>query len=130
MARIYNSEEVERIIRRAQQQKMSDHVSHDELLRMAEELGIDPHNLEAAAAAEGDEQRLAEEHAAKLKKRQEGFKTHLWTFLIMIVFFFVLNLFTRGPFWFQWPLIGWGLAVAFHYRSAYFPTDEDLANDK
>ena len=130
MARIYSSEEIERIIRRAQQKKTSDHVNHEELLRMAEELGLDPRTVEAAASEEGDLERIGRERATKLKKRQDSFKTHLWTYLIMVTFFLVLNLITRGPFWFQWPMIGWGLGVAFHFRSAFFPTDEEVDQGK
>jgi hypothetical protein len=126
MSRNYSSEQIQRIIRRAQKSQMSDEIDHEELLRMASELGLDLRAVEAAAAAEDDAANLEAERTRKRRRRREQFRQHFSVFLIVMVFIFILNLLTRGPFWFQWPLLGWGLGVAFHYHSAYFPSEEDL----
>ena len=36
------------------------------------------------------------------------------TWVIMSVFFILLNLFTSDIFWAIFPILGWGVAVAFH----------------
>ncbi len=62
-------------------------------------------------------------HYRKAKERvtkKKEFYSHLVTYLSMSVFFIVLNLMTsRGHFWFQWPMIGWGLGVLFHYFDVF-----------
>lgn len=49
------------------------------------------------------------ERAKELKK----FYAHLGTYVVMSLFFFILNLVTsNGHWWFYWPVLGWGLGVA------------------
>jgi len=36
------------------------------------------------------------------------------TWVVMSVFFILLNLFTSDIFWAIFPILGWGVAVAFH----------------
>lgn len=49
------------------------------------------------------------ERAKELKK----FYAHLGTYIVMSLFFFILNLVTsNGHWWFYWPVLGWGLGVA------------------
>ncbi len=49
------------------------------------------------------------ERAKELKK----FYAHLGTYLVMSVFFLILNFVTSyGHWWFYWPVLGWGLGVA------------------
>ena len=49
------------------------------------------------------------ERAKELKK----FYAHLGTYIVMSLFFFILNLVTsNGHWWFYWPMLGWGLAIA------------------
>jgi len=46
----------------------------------------------------------------------------------MSVFFMAVNLFSsRGPnfIWFHWPILGWGIGVAFHFLKAYVPAFYD-----
>lgn len=53
--------------------------------------------------------------AKKRVKKVKGFYSHFATWLIMSAFFIVLNLISSsGNFWAIWPIMGWGLGVAFH----------------
>lgn len=66
-----------------------------------------------------------------LAQRRASFKRHLTTYVIMNIFFWVLWYFTSEPGereglpWPVWPLLGWGIGLAFHYVSAYLATGED-----
>jgi hypothetical protein len=61
---------------------------------------------------------------------KKKFYQHLTSFVVMGVFFFVLNMMTSPyDWWFQWPIFGWGIGVAMHYFKAFGfpgvgPTDE------
>ncbi|HEY7033128.1 MAG TPA: 2TM domain-containing protein [Thermomicrobiales bacterium] len=45
----------------------------------------------------------------------KGFYTHLAVYTIFNTGLFLLNLATdRGNWWFYWPLLGWGVALAIH----------------
>ncbi|MFP4282048.1 MAG: 2TM domain-containing protein [Opitutales bacterium] len=130
MSRAYSREEIDRIIRRAQKKQGSEGVNHEELLAMAGELGLEPAALEEAIAEETDAKRISRAKAERQRRRRQEFKRHLMTFVVTMTFLFAVDLLSRGPFWFQWPLLGWGVAVAFHYLKAYHPSDEELEEER
>ena len=117
----YTSEEVTRIIRRALEMKREETVSHHDLLQTAEELGLDPETLEAAIKSEKAEFEKEAARKERLERRKAGFKGHLWSFIIVNGGLFLINAMTPGPWWFQWPLLGWGIGLAFKFRAAYYP---------
>jgi len=48
-------------------------------------------------------------------KQVRGFYLHLLGYVLMNALLFAVNVVTsRGSWWFQWPLIAWGLGVAAH----------------
>ena len=54
---------------------------------------------------------IALEHAKSLKK----FYSHLGTYLVLGLFFFILNAITSfGHWWFYWPMLGWGIGLGLH----------------
>ncbi len=52
--------------------------------------------------------------AKKRVSEKRKFYSHLMTWVVMSVFFILLNLFTSDIFWAIFPILGWGVAVAFH----------------
>lgn len=65
------------------------------------------------------DQRKYEEARRRVKQKKE-FYSHLTTFIIMSGFFFLLNAATSmGNWWFHWPVLGWGIGVAFHYFDTF-----------
>ena len=61
------------------------------------------------------------------KKRVEakmGFYIHLSVYVAVILLLMVINfLSSSGTIWFQWPMLGWGVAVAFHALAVFiFPS--------
>ena len=61
----------------------------------------------------------------QLAQRRVSFKGHLATYVIMSVFFWLVWAFSGGRLygnglpWPVWPMLGWGIGVAFHYMGAY-----------
>jgi hypothetical protein len=60
-----------------------------------------------------------------LARRRASFRVHLGVYLIMSVVFWLLWSFTNDPQyndglpWPVWPMLGWGIGVAFHYIGAF-----------
>jgi len=65
----------------------------------------------------------AYERARERVKEKKKFYKNLSSFLVMSVFFFVLNAVTSfGAWWFYWPILGWGIGIAMHYFKVFgFP---------
>ena len=59
-----------------------------------------------------------EERYQKAKKRVDeikGFYGNLTAYIIVNIFFVVINLMTSPDhLWFYWPMLGWGIGVTFH----------------
>ena len=61
----------------------------------------------------------------QLAQRRASFKRHLFTYLIMSAFFWLIWYFTgsrtynNGMPWPVWPMLGWGIGVTFHFFNAY-----------
>jgi len=71
----------------------------------------------------------------RIAKKRADFKRHLITYVIMNVFFWAIWWFTNGhngignwaAVWPVWPMLGWGLGIAFQYFEAYGHTDKETA---
>ena len=125
----YGKDEVDRIIRRALKLKKEDSISHQELLDTAREFGIDPQTLEAAI--EEDQEVFEKERAFRKRqlRRKARFHRHLWSYIIVIGGLLMINAVTPGPWWFQWPALGWGIGLAFNFKAAYFPLHKDMTGE-
>jgi len=131
----YTPEEAAEILKRAlKQQSMKDQgLSHDELVEMAAEVGIDRAALETATAdvvealagelARQTEARELSEERARLLNR------FVWSLLIYIVVNAALFFIDKNHTWFFWVLLGWGIGIAFQVRSVFFQ-QASLANRK
>lgn len=67
---------------------------------------------------------------AEKKKR---FLRHLRVYLVMSIFFVILNLLTSDVFWAIFPILGWGLGVALEGFSVYGPLrdrDDEYESDE
>ena len=120
-SRRYSSDDVNRIFTRALKKNHDDLISHQDLMDMARELGLDAETIEAAVREEAAAAQQQAAHAARRGHRKTAFHKHLWSYIIVMTALLLINLLTPGPWWFQWPAIGWGIGLAFNYRGAYFP---------
>lgn len=55
------------------------------------------------------------EQARRRVEEKKGFYKHLGTYVIVITFFFLINIFTSGYLWFIFPALGWGIGLVSHY---------------
>jgi hypothetical protein len=51
--------------------------------------------------------------------RLKSFYGHLAVYATVMTLLFFINLLTPGPWWFQWPLFGWGIAIALQALGVY-----------
>lgn len=124
----YSRDEVEEILLRAAERTHADGgdgLSHVDLVEAAREAGIDVGAVEEAVgelALQRQERKAIEVWEAR---RRRGFRSHLMTWLVVNAGLFLLNLVGGGVWWFLWPLLGWGIAVALHATRALSPATPD-----
>ena len=75
-----------------------------------------------------------DEQLWKIAKQRVAFKKNLFSYIITIDFLWGIWWFTigknqgfKGYPWPIWPMLGWGLGLAFHYFNAYNGDTEALA---
>jgi hypothetical protein len=128
--RTYTQEEVTEILKRAmkQQSLQKQGLSHEELVEMANEVGID------RAAVESATTELVETQAEELARSEDARalaeeRTRLFTSFVTSLFFYVVicgalyfidTRFTGGT-WYYWAALGWGIALLFQLRRVMFP---------
>ncbi|HVG42720.1 MAG TPA: 2TM domain-containing protein [Chitinophagaceae bacterium] len=60
-----------------------------------------------------------------IAQRRASFRSHLAIYIVMSLFFWAVWFFSGGQRynsglpWPVWPMLGWGIGVAFHYIGAY-----------
>jgi hypothetical protein len=121
MPQFYSQEEAEAILTKAVGRQPGGTVSHEQLLAMAEELGITPQEVEAVLG----EAREAED-GAKLRlefigMRRATFWPHLIPYLLVNFMLLFINMKSGGFPWVLFPLLGWGIGLACH-AVAVLPT--------
>lgn len=126
--RRYSSEEVAEIIRLSLQDQERDKestVDYDELLAIANEVGVDRDDVDRAVELLEDEQ-LAKDKADYLWSR---FRTHSILFIGVNLLCIIINVMTNTTvFWSMYMLFGWGLFLLGHYAGLrYAPQFVELA---
>jgi hypothetical protein len=129
----YSQAEVNEIIRRAldKQAKRQDHLDHDDLVAIADEVGIDRESLEHATAelaqtrdlelSQQDEARdIAAERAFQVKRFGASLLKHA---IMNGIFYYVDTRFFGGGA-FKWPLLGSAIFLAFRLRHVLAPYDQ------
>ncbi len=70
------------------------------------------------------DQKLYERARTRVKSRKK-FYSHIITWVVMSVFFILVNLFTTDYFWAIFPILAWGIGVAFHGIQVFSDEWED-----
>jgi 2TM domain len=73
----------------------------------------------------------------EIAQKRASFKSHLLSYIIVNGFFWVLWYFTEDHYgnnelfpWPVWPMLGWGIGLAFHYAGAYiFPKSNSIERE-
>lgn len=128
--RTYTQEEVNEILKRAMKQQtlQKQELTHEELVEVANEVGIDRAAVESATAeiveTRADElarQEQVSELAAERSRLFNGFVSALFFYLVICgALFFIDTKFTGGT-WYYWPALGWGIALVFRLHAVIFP---------
>ncbi len=126
----YTAEEAAEILKRAlkQQSLKEQGLTHDELVEMAAEVGIDRGALEAATAdvTEARASELARQSEARELGEERGrllnrFVSSLLVYILVNTLLYVIDRqFSHGT-WFYWVLVGWGVGLAFQLRAVFSP---------
>ncbi len=113
--RRYSEDEVTQIIRHTLSRGgVKDTISHDELVEIARSTGISGAKLEAAKAE-------------WIKRHRAEFYSHLTSYCIVNGFLIFVNMWTSRAYpWAIWPIMGWGIGLAFHFRDTFFVSEERL----
>lgn len=125
---MFTVNEVEAILRRGLNRKRdSGEITRGELIDTARELGLDSREVERAIHEQrkyGAIESAREEF--KVHKKQ-GFYNHMRAYLIVNGALFLINL-VADPhdLWFFYPLIGWGIGIAFHASNAFNPSEREI----
>lgn len=64
------------------------------------------------------------EKARERAETLQGFYIHVLVYVVVNVGLFLINYFTTGgdgPWWFQWPVLGWGIGLAIHAVTVVAP---------
>jgi ribosomal protein L7/L12 len=127
----YDEEEAEQILRLAASlTSPAGAMTRERLLATAAELGI------TAEAVEMAERQIAKQREANadraefdLVQRRE-FYGHLLTYVLVNGFLVVVNLVTSSAyFWALWPILGWGLGLAFHFVETFCKNSESYQEE-
>jgi hypothetical protein len=117
----YTDEEANAILRRAvERMPMKDEMSHEQLEKIASEIGITPEALRQAEVDYKAEDGQREQYRLFLAHERGMFKSHLYSYIGVITSLFILNFVTsREYWWFLWPAFAWGLGLFFHSVRVY-----------
>ena len=53
--------------------------------------------------------------SSSISSRRRGFQIHAAVFVIAMFLMTALNLYFGEPYWFFWPLPGWGIGIFAHW---------------
>lgn len=113
---VTNDEDVDEVLKIAlRNQGRSDPGLHERLMVTAQELGI----------SEGEVERAEKEYARSKKERIEflefkqrqvrEFREHFFVYIVVNTLLVVINFLTAQTVnWAIWPILGWGIGLAFH----------------
>lgn len=127
--KLYSKQEVDRILRRAIEATSSkgDTLSESEILKIAEELNIDKNQVRIAMREDASVTQFENAKIMWRKKKKSEFYQHLTSYVIINGFMIALNIFLSGTLgWAIFPLLGWGLGLAFDFYDSFFPSDEKV----
>lgn len=69
---------------------------------------------------------MKDDQLRRMAKRRVEFKDHIMIYLVVNAALIGINLLTVPQFWwFMFPLVFWGIGLAFHWREAYHGDEGD-----
>jgi hypothetical protein len=120
--RRYSDDEVRAIVDRALKapDASAASITHDDLLALGEQIGITPEAMARAATAVDESRRESLATRVVSSRRRKLFAAHAAAYALLNGLFFAVNFFTTpGEWWFLFPAVLWGLALAAHAAFAF-----------
>lgn len=125
--RRYDEGDVAAIVKRALSMRGThDTISHEDLVEIARHTGLTREQLEDAIDLEAREGDMDRARAVWTARRRAKFNRHLRSYVIVIGALLLMNLMTRGAPWVLWPMIGWGIGLAFDASDTFFASAERI----
>lgn len=122
----FTNEEMQAILQRAIERRSRDgEISYSDLSATAQELGIDEHDLEHAIREHFEGGGIVEARKQWLNSKKKKFYEHLRTYVVINGFLAALSLWSDKT-WFIFPLLGWGIGLAFDAMSTFWPDEEKV----
>jgi len=126
----YTHEDGEEVLRRAIAIDAVETHAKDVVRRTADELGLSP---EAVAQAEREyfaEKRKQGEVQEFVRHQRASFFSHLGSYLIVNAFLFFIDVARDHSIsWAYYPLLGWGIGLAFHAMGTFNTRGEDFQKE-
>jgi hypothetical protein len=127
VSKTYTRREADEILRRALAVQPAEGINHDDLVAAAREVGIPGEAIEAAAQQLGEDRRISERAALIRRRRRLAFLRHLLIYLVVNAGIFFVDHADGGAYWFQYPLIIWGVILAAGGIAQLAPDQRSLA---
>lgn len=127
--KLYTKQEVDRILRRAMEASSTkgDTLSESEILRIAEELGLDTNHVRASIREDSNIIQFENAKIMWRKKKKQEFYKHLSSYVIINSFLVFLNVALSGNIsWAIFPILGWGIGLLFDFIESIFPSEEKV----
>lgn len=90
----------------------SGRLDYDQLVRVADEVGISRHALDRALTAERTERRQAEKQARKRVRRRMRFARHAIVYAVVVSSLLLVDVINGGGWWFYYVAAIWGAVLA------------------
>jgi len=122
----FSPQEVREVLELAieQQSRGSEGMTRNELVAAARELGVTEAQVETAIVARDARAGVEGELVRLQSRRIRRLRSHAVTFALVNLMLFGINVLTGGPWWFFWPLLGWGLGLALQAKTVVMPDPE------
>jgi hypothetical protein len=126
--KLYSKEEVDRILKRAidASPSYSGSITESELLRIASELNIDPAQVRKAMHEDVAVNEFESAKEVFRKRRRKSFYEHLTAYVIVNTFLVGIDYMTPGISWAIYPILAWGIGLAFDFVDSFFPSEEKV----
>lgn len=122
--------DVEAILHLALRKQGDSHLLRERLQATANELGIPPQALAEAEKEYLSNKRVERERREFDEERRREFWTHLTAYIIVNLALVGINIATgSGHFWAVYPILGWGIGLAFHAAETFHRGNEDYQKD-
>jgi len=127
VTKVYTRAEADEILRRALAEQAEGGISHDDLVAAAREVGIPESAIAAAAERLGDHVELDRQVNLLRSRKRRAFVRHVVIFCIVNLGIFAVDWLDGGTWFFQFPLIVWGVLLMLLGVMLLAPNPEALA---